>query len=557
MNGCLLTQFFHVLQQLFDWMQKCDNVNVASYSTFFKFMGKSHNLVKALQVYNDIGDECTRYNASVCNALLGCFVRHGKFETSINLFEQMKKGGLTPDIVTYSTLLSGCTKIKDGYSKSLKLMEELKSNGLHMDSVIYGTVLAVCASNNHSKEAENFFQQMVVEGCEPNLFHYSSLLNAYSVDGDYAKAEKLVKDMKSSGIEPNKVILTTLLKVYVRGGLFEKSRELLVKLGTLGHAEEEMPFCILMDGLAKAGQIDEAKVIFQDMKMKGVKSDGYSHSIMISACCRHGLIEDAKQLAEEFEGNNYKYDLVMMNTLLRTYCQAGEMEHVMKVLRKMDELAISPDWNTFQILIKYFYKKKMYSLAFRTVEDMHKKGHQLDEELCSSLMIRLGQNGAASEAFSVYNMLRYSKRTISKALHEKMLNILVSGGLLKDAYVTMKDNIEYISSPSLERFLNSFMRSGNINLINDVLKACNKSSYRINQNVFSLAVSRYVAEPEKKELLLHLLQWMTGQGYCVDSSTRNHILKNSHLFGRHLIADILSKQFAMSRKLQTQKVPGS
>ncbi|CAN6457204.1 unnamed protein product [Victoria cruziana] len=554
MTGCCLILFFHVLQQLFDWMQKCDNANVASYSTFFKYMGKSHNLVKALRVYNNIGDECTICNASVCNALLGCFVRHGKFETSINLFEEMKKSGLTPDLVTYSTLLSGCTKVKDGYSKSLRLLEELKSNGLHMDSVIYGTMLAVCASNNLSKEAEIFFQQMVDEGCEPNLFHYGSLLNAYSVDGDYDKAEKLVKSMESSGIEPNKVILTTLLKVYVRGGLFEKSRELLVKLGTLGHAEDEMPFCILMDGLAKAGQIDEAKAIFQDMKMKGVKSDGYSHSVMISACCRHGLIEDAKQLAEEFEGNNYKYDLVMLNTLLRTYSQAGEKEHVMKVLRRMDDLMISPDWNTFQILIKYFYKQKMYSLAFRTVEDMYRKGHQLDEELCSSLMIRLGQNGATSEAFSVYNMLRYSKRAICKALHEKVLNILVSGGLLKDAYVIMKDNIEYISLSSLERFLTSFMRSGNINLINDVLKACNKSSYRIDQKVFSLAVSRYVAEPEKKELLLHLLQWMTGQGYCVDSSTRNYILKNSHLFGQHLIADILSKQFAMSRKLQTQKV---
>jgi len=57
-----------------------------------------------------------------------------------------------------------------------------------------------------------------------------------------------------------------------------------------------------------------------------------------------------------------------------------------------------------------------------------------------------------------------------------------------------------------------------------------------------MAVSRYLDEPEKKDLLLHLLQWMPGQGYAVDSSTRNLILKNSHLFGRQLIAEVLSKQ---------------
>lgn len=60
------------------------------------------------------------------------------------------------------------------------------------------------------------------------------------------------------------------------------------------------------------------------------------------------------------------------------------------------------------------------------------------QDLCASLMNLLGITGAYSEAFSVYNMLKYSKRTINKALHEKILHILLAGGLLKDAYVVVK-----------------------------------------------------------------------------------------------------------------------
>lgn len=67
------------------------------------------------------------------------------------------------------------------------------------------------------------------------------------------------------------------------------------------------------------------------------------------------------------------------------------------------------------------------------------------------------------------------------------------------------------------------------------------------QELFQMAVTRYIAETEKKELLLHLLQWMPGHGYVVDSSTRNLILKNSHLFGRQLIAEILSRQHATAK----------
>jgi len=66
---------------------------------------------------------------------------------------------------------------------------------------------------------------------------------------------------------------------------------------------------------------------------------------------------------------------------------------------------------------------------------------------------------------------------------------------------------------------------------------------------FEIAISRYILQPDKKELLLQLLQWMPGQGYVVDSSTRNLILKNSHMFGRLLIAEILSKHHVASRPM--------
>ncbi|CAI9103864.1 OLC1v1002438C1 [Oldenlandia corymbosa var. corymbosa] len=542
------------LSELFDWMQKHEKTNFASYSSYIKFMGKSLNPTKALEIYNNIKDDCTKNNVSVCNSVLSCLVKNKKFETSLKMFTQMKREGLKPDIVTYSTLLIGCAKVKGGYSRALELVQELKFHGLRMDSVTYGTILSVCASNNQCKEAEQYFDEMKSEGHSPNVFHYSSLLNAYSVNGNYQKADELIQEMKSVGIVLNKVVLTTLLKVYVKGGLFEKSRELLNELEALGYAKDEMPYCILMDGLVKARQIPEAKSIFDEMKNKNVKTNGYCYSIMISAFCRIGRLKDAKELASSFEAEHDKYDVVILNTMLCAYCRAGEMENVMKMMKKMDELAITPDWNTFRILIKYFSKEKLYILAYRTLEDMHAKGHRPDEELCSFLIYHLGKTGAHAEAFSVYNMLRYGKRAMCKALHERILHILIQGQLLKDAYLVIKDNADFISKPAIKKFTISFMKSGNINLINDVLKAIHGSGFKIGQEIFHEAISRYLENSEKKELLLHLLQWMPGQGYFVESSTRNLILKNSHLYGRQVIAELLSKHHLVSKAMKSRFV---
>lgn len=84
-----------------------------------------------------------------------------------------------------------------------------------MDSVIYGTLIAVCASNNQCKEAEDYFKQMKDAGHSPNAYHYSSLLNAYSIEGDYKMADDLFQDMKLAGLVPNKVCFHAILLVKI------------------------------------------------------------------------------------------------------------------------------------------------------------------------------------------------------------------------------------------------------------------------------------------------------------------------------------------------------
>ncbi|GJM94146.1 hypothetical protein PR202_ga10763 [Eleusine coracana subsp. coracana] len=508
------------LSKVFEWMQEREMTNAASYSSYFKYLGLSRNPARVLQVYGAIQDHSLRVHVSICNSVLGCLVKNRRFDSSFKLYDGMIREGLTPDPFTYSTLLSGCMKFKQGYTKAMGLINELNSQGLQMDSVIYGTLLAICASHNYCEEAEVYFQKMKDEGHTPNLFHYSSLLNAYSENANYEKAELLMKDLRSSGLTPNEVILNTLLKVYSKGGLFEKAKELLSELEASGFAQDEMPYSILIDGLVKGGKIQEATMLFNEMKEKGVKSDGYAFSIMISALHRGGHRQESKQLAKEFEAENATYDLVMLNTSLRSYCSTNDMDSVMSLLKKMDDSNVSPDNITFNTLIRYFCNAK------------------------------LGKEGFPSEAFSVYNMLRYSKRIVPKSLHEKALGILVSAGLLKDAYVIVKDNAELIPPRSLEKFAKSFMASGNINLVNDVMKALNRSGWRISQDIFGRAIERYIRKPDKKQLLLCLLDWMTGQGYSVDSSSRNLLLKNAHIFGQtQLIAEVLSKQQAASRTI--------
>lgn len=90
--------------QLFEWMQKHGKINVASYSSYIKFMGESKDISRALNVYETINDEAVKNNISICNSVLSCLIKNKKFDKAMSMFKKMKQNGLQPDVVTYSTV---------------------------------------------------------------------------------------------------------------------------------------------------------------------------------------------------------------------------------------------------------------------------------------------------------------------------------------------------------------------------------------------------------------------------------------------------------------------
>eukprot|EP00252_Welwitschia_mirabilis_P009911 TRINITY_DN22849_c0_g1_i2.p1 TRINITY_DN22849_c0_g1~~TRINITY_DN22849_c0_g1_i2.p1 ORF type:complete len:589 (+),score=98.00 TRINITY_DN22849_c0_g1_i2:123-1889(+) len=449
----LLLRYFGGIQkweetsQIFDWMQKQDKTNAASYASFITLMGKGGQPRRGLECYQKLEEEGLKLNVVVCNAILNCLVSNKKVEIAFDLFEKMKRGGLQPNVRTYSMLIAACASIENGYHRVSKLLREFKRMGLKIDAIMYGSLMAACASNGLDIEAESYFKQMKMEGLSPNEFHYSSLLKAYAAKRKHKEADKIISEMRSAGFVPNKVVLSSLLNVYVRSGLLEQAQRLLSEMDTLGHASTEMPYTILIDGLVKAGEVKEAHNIFVKMKRKGITSDGHTYSALISAYSKSGNIDEIRKLDKELENGNEKYDLVTLNTLLRAYVRAGDMKFVVQTLKKMDANKVSPDSQTFTVLISYFCKAKLYDLAISSLQDMQSRGHQPNAAVCLSLIRALVNTGQTQKAFQIYNQLKTNGCSVSRELQEEMLNILIAEKVLNDSDRAIKASMKSISKP--------------------------------------------------------------------------------------------------------------
>ncbi|KAK4854479.1 hypothetical protein QYF36_024491 [Acer negundo] len=189
--------------------------------------GKCGNLKEARSVF----DRSSKKNLTSWNSMINCFALHGRSESAIRVFEEMKQYEdhvVRPDGVTFIGLLNACTHgglVKKGlayfelmtrkyqieprishygclidllcragrFEKALEVVREMK---MEPDEVVWGSFLNGCKIHSRSDLAE-FAVKKLIE-IDPNNGGYGIMLaNLYGESGKWdevGKVRKMLKD---------------------------------------------------------------------------------------------------------------------------------------------------------------------------------------------------------------------------------------------------------------------------------------------------------------------------------------------------------------------------
>ena len=222
----------------------------------------SHSLQRAEKLREEITARLDARDLDLhvitCNASMKAFAVCGSPLTAFDIYDELQEHEITPDIQTYSMLLTACEKDKDrSASKALRVVEEMKVRGLKPDTVIYNLLLKVLRNartsnrpdppssggpvlketevNTDAKEeggsttsvetpgqvsgcgaelfpgVEGFLQAMAMDDVTPDVRTFNLLLqlagSGYCVDPEY-----LLLLMRKFGIEPDQVFLNAVVK---------------------------------------------------------------------------------------------------------------------------------------------------------------------------------------------------------------------------------------------------------------------------------------------------------------------------------------------------------
>ncbi|XP_061374932.1 pentatricopeptide repeat-containing protein At4g33170 [Gastrolobium bilobum] len=239
----------------------------------FATLVKASSLLTALEQGRQIHANVIKLNCAfdpyVMTSLVDMYAKCGNIEDAYSLFKRMNTRG----IALWNAMIVGLAQHGNA-EEALYFFKDMKTRGVTPDRVTFIGVLSACSHSGLISEAyENFYSMQKNYGIEPEIEHYSCLVDALSRAGCIQEAEKVVLSMP---FEASASMYRTLLNACRVQGDKETGKRVAEKLFAL-EPSDSAAYVLLSNIYAAANQWENVVSARKMMKRVNVKKDpGFS-----------------------------------------------------------------------------------------------------------------------------------------------------------------------------------------------------------------------------------------------------------------------------------------
>ncbi|XP_024516966.1 pentatricopeptide repeat-containing protein At4g18520, chloroplastic-like isoform X2 [Selaginella moellendorffii] len=398
-----------------------------SFVTVLNSCESSLSIEEARKIHSCIKESGCELQIIVGNALVNMYAKCGVPEHAFQVFHRMAER----DVVTWTALISAWALQGKTMETSL-LVREMLLHGVTPNHVTFVTVLNACEKPSSLAFGKKIHALAVEAGYEPELIVGNATVNMYgkcgSLEDAYAVFDRmpardvitwnaiisayahrahhreplvLFERMEAEDVTPNKVTFVTVLYACAKLKALEEGRAIHARVSEAGLASEVIVGTALVNLYAKCGWLDEAREIFDTMR----REDVISWNSIIGPYAESGMIAQAMELLEKMECEGILADEVtyisILNALsspewleqgrllhrliakrklglkattetalLNMYVRCGSVEDAEKVFNAMDRHDVV-SWTS---MILGYYQAEQHSKALRAYKRMQQNG---------------------------------------------------------------------------------------------------------------------------------------------------------------------------------------
>ncbi|KAH9482529.1 Putative pentatricopeptide repeat-containing protein [Psilocybe cubensis] len=233
---------------------------------------------------------------------------------------------------------------------------------------------------------------------KPNVFHYSTVVQAYARKGDADGLGALLEDMRVSEVEPNIQLMTNILSIY-----------------------------------RKKGDIAGALNTYQYMRRIGLSLDTVVYTVVIALLANAKDSVTAAQIYMQAIDDGIVPDDTMTNALMNAYVETGTLKEAVAIFHHLTALDadLLPPIDTFNTILKGYV---LYGAPFRLISKLffklQKVGAKPNTYTFATLVLSATDAGELDIAHGIYEeMKNIEEESQTSLISEHVLTILLSAYL--------------------------------------------------------------------------------------------------------------------------------
>ncbi|PIA65655.1 hypothetical protein AQUCO_00100869v1, partial [Aquilegia coerulea] len=335
---------------------------------------KDGDLNKAFEIFNNLKyPDVVSWNAIISGS------------RRVELALEMHRNGVSFDAVTYTSVLSFCSDVKELLILGIQLHSLVMKSGFEFETYVGNSLITMYLRWGNFEEAERVFDEMP----HKDLVSWNSMLSGYTQQGNYGlEGIQIFVEMVRQGAKLDHVSFSSVIAACGHEGsmnLGKQIHSLIFKTGYVAH----ISVCnVLISMYSKCQVIDDANKVFDSMVERNViswttvisineedalslfiemRTDGvYPNEVtfvgLIHAVSLNNSLREGQMIHGFCTKTGFVSELVVSNSLLTMYTKFESMEESKKVFDELEYREII-SWNS---LISGYSHNRLYQEALET-----------------------------------------------------------------------------------------------------------------------------------------------------------------------------------------------
>ncbi|KAG9457932.1 hypothetical protein H6P81_002440 [Aristolochia fimbriata] len=313
---------------------------------------QANKVDEVLRLFHEMIESQCKPNIICFNTVLNSLVTATRFSEAGSLLDSMVSLELNPNISTFNILVKAYSCCSDQFDSAYMVIEDwMVNSGVSPDVTTFSTLISGLCKGGRICEAHGVLNRMLKEKVGPNIFTFTPILHALYGKRMIKEGSCLIGFMLKWGCPLNTVVYNILIDGLCKNSDFDRVKIMLERSTSIGWKPNSISYNIYMNGLCKVGRVMDAFGLLEVMKKDGLSPTSFTVNILLDCLCQASMVDEAKNLLGQSSWLKWEVDTVSYNTLMSRYSSTRDWKAVLKLFAAMLKKGLEPNSRTYNIVI--------------------------------------------------------------------------------------------------------------------------------------------------------------------------------------------------------------